>query len=70
MQRVGYNPISLVKMLETMNTKLKPEGLDFAKTHPSPEKRVKYLNKIIKAKEEPTFNEAQTKRFQVALSNI
>ena len=53
-----------------MNTKLKPEGLDFAKTHPSPEKRIKYLGKTIKTNDEPTFNDAQTNRFKAALSNI
>ena len=57
-------------MLETMNTKLKPEGLDFAKTHPSPEKRIKYLKKIVKTEEQPTFSDAQTRRFQEAMKNI
>lgn len=70
MQRVGYNPASLEKMLETMNAKLKPEGLDFAKTHPSPEKRIKYLSKIVKTREEPTFSATQTRRFQEAMKNV
>lgn len=70
MQKVGYNPVSLMKMLETMNTKIKPGGLDFAKTHPSPEKRIKYLKKIVKTQDEPTFSGAQTNRFQLALKNI
>lgn len=70
MQRLGYNPVSLINMLETMNSKLKPEGLDFAKTHPSPENRIKYLNKIVTTKKEPTFSNAQNKRFQEAIKTI
>ena len=70
LKRLGYNPVSLIKMLETMNSKLKPEGLDFAKTHPSPKKRIGYLEKIVKVKEEPTFSDTQTKRFQEILKNI
>jgi predicted Zn-dependent protease len=70
MNRVGYNPISLEKMLETMNTKLKPEGLDFAKTHPSPKSRIEYLEGIISTRKEPTFSETQEKRFQTAMKNV
>jgi len=68
--RVGYNPVSLINMLETMDAKLKPEGLDFAKTHPSPENRIKYLDKIIKVKEQPTFSDTQVRRFQQAMENV
>ena len=68
--RVGYNPVSLINMLVTMDTKLKPEGLDFAKTHPSPQNRIKYLDKIVKMKEKPTFSENQTRRFQQAMENV
>jgi predicted Zn-dependent protease len=39
-QRVGYNPEGLVDMLTVMETKLKPGGLDFAKTHPAPRDRI------------------------------
>ncbi len=70
MNRLGYNPSTLVGMLETMDAKLKPEGHDFAKTHPSPKKRIKYLEKIVKAKEEPTFSDTQKRRFQEAMKNI
>ena len=70
MERLGYNPVSLITMLEIMNAKLKPEGLDFAKTHPSPEKRIKYLKKIVKTKEEPKFSDTQKWRFQEAMKNI
>jgi len=39
-QRVGYNPEGLVDMLTVMEKKLKPGGLDFAKTHPAPRHRI------------------------------
>jgi predicted Zn-dependent protease len=39
-QRVGYNPEGLVDMLAVMEKKLKPGGLDFAKTHPAPRDRI------------------------------
>jgi predicted Zn-dependent protease len=38
--RVGYNPEGLVDMLTVMEKKLKPGGLDFAKTHPAPRDRI------------------------------
>jgi len=39
-QRVGYNPRGLIEMLTFMEKKLKPGGLDFAKTHPAPQDRI------------------------------
>jgi predicted Zn-dependent protease len=38
--RTGYNPSGLVDMLNVMDHRLKPGGLDFAKTHPPPGKRI------------------------------
>lgn len=38
--RVGYNPEGLIDMLTVMEKKLKPGGLDFAKTHPAPRDRI------------------------------
>lgn len=49
LQRVGYDPRALVRMLQAMKTKLKPGGKDFAKTHPDPAKRVSYVEEAIKA---------------------
>ena len=39
-QSVGYNSEGLIDMLTVMEKKLKPGGLDFAKTHPAPRDRV------------------------------
>lgn len=47
MNRVGYNPAALIDMLKIMKDKLKPDGTDFAKTHPSPKARIKKARKKI-----------------------
>jgi predicted Zn-dependent protease len=39
-QSVGYNSEGLIDMLTVMEKKLKPGGLDFAKTHPAPRDRI------------------------------
>ncbi len=46
-KRVGYNPNGLVEMLMEMKKQLKPGGLDFAKTHPDPNDRIKDIEEII-----------------------
>ncbi|MGA8178615.1 MAG: M48 family metalloprotease [Desulfobacterales bacterium] len=70
LKRVGYDPNGLVEMLKVMETKLKPGGLDFAKTHPSPESRIadiqKHIGKYVKV-QEPSVRE---KRFLAALRKI
>ena len=47
LDRVGYDPRALIRMLEIMTTRLNPEGLDFAKTHPDPEDRISQLERMI-----------------------
>ena len=70
MERVGYNPASLIAMLEVMDSKLKPGGLDFAKTHPSPLSRIEDLAEIISVDRVSTFSGAQEKRFQAAMKKV
>ncbi|MEN6623524.1 MAG: M48 family metalloprotease [Smithella sp.] len=43
LKRSGYNPQGLIDMLRTMETRLKPGGMDFAKTHPDPEVRIEAI---------------------------
>ena len=38
--KLGYDPEALIRVLKTMKTRLKPGGLDFAKTHPDPDDRI------------------------------
>jgi predicted Zn-dependent protease len=40
MRRVGYNPRALADMLAQMKQRLRPGGLDFARTHPDPQDRI------------------------------
>ncbi|MDO9542571.1 MAG: M48 family metalloprotease, partial [Kiritimatiellia bacterium] len=40
MKRAGYDPNGLTAMLMEMQKRLKPGGIDFAKTHPSPDSRI------------------------------
>ena len=47
LKRIGYDPTALIEMLEVMNSRLTPGGLDFAKTHPDPEDRIADVKKMI-----------------------
>ena len=49
----GYDPRALVRMLEVMQTKWKKDGPGFMKTHPSPEERIKELEKVLAAAPAP-----------------
>jgi predicted Zn-dependent protease len=70
LERIGYNPASLINMLKVMGSKLKPEGLDFAKTHPSPQSRIENLAEFVLPGPEPAFTPVQEKRFQIAMRNV
>lgn len=70
LSRVGYNPAGLVAMLREMGKNLKPGGLDFAKTHPSPGSRIEEIesrNAGWKALSAPPARQA---RFRKAFGNI
>ena len=69
LQRVGYAPANLIKMLEIMDSRLKPGGIDFAKTHPSPKSRIEELARSISATE-PVQSEAQRQRYSTAMRNV
>ena len=70
LRRVGYDPGNLIKMLEQMDARLKPGGIDFAKTHPSPKSRMQGLAKLVAsgpALPPPAVREG---RFKKALQNV
>ncbi|MHB8809636.1 MAG: M48 family metalloprotease [Desulfobulbaceae bacterium] len=69
LQRVGYAPANLIKMLEIMDSRLKPGGIDFAKTHPSPKSRIEELARSVSATE-PVQSEAQRQRYSTAMRNV
>jgi predicted Zn-dependent protease len=70
LKRVGYDPNGLVDMLTVMSKKLKPGGLDFAKTHPSPASRIADIQEIIGTTTEVTKPKTRQARFMAALGSI
>jgi predicted Zn-dependent protease len=69
LSRAGYNPNALVAMLREMEKQLKPGGLDFAKTHPSPGSRIKDIESLVD-REALTEPPARHERFRRAMANI
>jgi beta-barrel assembly-enhancing protease len=68
MQRTGYSLQGMKSMLSLMDTKLKPGGTDFFKTHPSPRNRLELLNSKL---DSPAKIEAvRTQRFKTATASI
>ncbi len=69
LQRVGYNPGGLVDMLSVMQTRLKPGGLDFAKTHPSPADRISEIESYLSYSkvQSPVPRQARFKRALVSI---
>ena len=70
MERVGYDPNGLLDMLRVMNKKLKPGGLDFAKTHPSPDSRIADIQEIIGETTVVMEPKPRQARFQAALGSV
>lgn len=70
LKAAGYNPEGLVSMLQAMKKQLKPGGLDFAKTHPSPDARIRTVNAKIGKTQAVQEAPAMTARFHDALDGI
>ncbi len=70
LQRVGYDPNSLVEMLQAMETLLKPDGKDFAKTHPSPESRIAEVEDTVGTYQPVQASTVTQKRFDAAMKKI
>lgn len=70
MKKAGYNPGALVSMLEMMGKRIKPEGLDFAKTHPSPQSRIEVVKDAIGGSVKTDENAKRLARFSSKLANI
>ena len=70
LNRVGYNPNGLVDMLKEMEKRLKPGGPGFARTHPSPESRIAYIQERIGKYTRIQEPRVREKRFLAALGNI
>ena len=70
LDRTGYNPQGLIEMLKIMQKKLKPGGLDFAKTHPSPSFRIASLREYMVGYPRVEKPKARQDRFLRALAGV
>ena len=70
LSRVGYDPNALVAMLQEMEKRLKPGGLDFAKTHPSPQSRIGEVQGMIGSYKVVPVIPVRQERFRMALGNV
>lgn len=70
LSRVGYDPNALAAMLTEMGKRLKPGGVDFAKTHPSPASRIEDLSSLgVRGPSSPA-PAARQSRFRKALGDL
>lgn len=73
MKRVGYDPRALIEVLEEMDRRLEPGGLDFAKTHPDPDDRIadigRYLGTYAPAAPEESIR-AREARYRRSLAGL
>ncbi|MGO9409194.1 MAG: M48 family metalloprotease [Spirochaetia bacterium] len=76
MRNAGYDPRAFEGMLKVMETRLKPGGLDFAKTHPDPKDRIAKVDQTLagpdwKAVSTPSQAQAARQaRYQAALGSV
>jgi len=74
MRRAGYDPRGFDDMLKVMETRIKPGGLDFAKTHPDPKDRIVEVEKALTGQPSVTVPATATAirqtRYRDALGNI
>lgn len=70
LRRVGYDPGGLVEMLTLMKRNLKPGGVDFAKTHPSPDDRIAEIRKMSPRYAAAPAPASRQTRFQQVLGTI
>lgn len=70
LKRSGYNHQGLIDMLRTMETRLKPGGMDFAKTHPDPEIRIEAIKENFGAFQPVDEHSKRHERFKKYLAGI
>jgi len=66
--RAGYDPAALATMLKEMDRRLRPEGRDFARTHPAPAKRLAEIEPRLAPR--GPLSSARQKRFTAALQGV
>ena len=70
LRRVGYDPTALARVLERMEKHLKPDGLDFAKTHPPPKVRLADIAKLTEGDLPQATVAARQARFERAMKGM
>jgi predicted Zn-dependent protease len=70
LERVGYNPNGLVEMLRRMDKRLKSWDRGFGRTHPSPAKRIAYINRKAGVYPVTKTPQARQARFRSALEGV
>jgi len=67
LERVGYDPKALTRMLGEMQKRLKPGGLDFARTHPAPQDRIDAIAPVLANLPDLSEPQVRRDRFQAVL---
>jgi len=70
LERMGYSPGALTRMLNIMAKQIRPGGTDFAKTHPSPQNRIAQLKEEGKAFPEGETPSVRKERFTKAVGHL
>lgn len=70
LKSVGYDAYALPHVLENMQTQLKPDGHDFAATHPPPQDREKDLMALLKKQPQLAIPAIRVNRFNNAMAGI
>ncbi len=67
LERVGYDPKALPRMLREMKNRIKPNGPGFARTHPDPQDRVEAIRPILAGKPDQVEPAVRHDRFVAAV---
>lgn len=71
LRAAGYDPRALITMLEQMKRCLKPGALDFAKTHPDPAERIRFVRQLIADENAPRLSVPERQsRFAAAMAEV
>lgn len=70
LDRIGYDQGALTQMLKIMDRQIKPDGTDFARTHPSPQNRIAELKEEGKSFSEGQIAGARKERFIKAVGHL
>ncbi|HPD56082.1 MAG TPA: M48 family metalloprotease [Smithellaceae bacterium] len=70
LRRAGYQTGALVNMLQVMGKQLRPGGIDFARTHPSPQLRIMELQNNTGISAAAGAPDVRTKRFSAAVGHL